>query len=234
MSARPGNDDELLCEKFLRENGINAHELILDHWDRRRRYRDYDFGDIYSMSGIGDDMKETSVRESYIDQFGFSLLSMKAVEAMRPYQPIVELGAGSGYWSYELKRFGIDVIATDPFDEQFWSFRKKERERWQKLYTDIEKLNSVEAVRKYPNRVPLIVWPSYKESWAADALDIYTGSVVIYFGEGEGCATADDRFHQLLDTNFADQIHVRMPHFWSCYDRWLVIARKPKQLKGGQ
>lgn len=236
MSDVFANDDELLCKKFLRERGVDADELILDHWDRRRRSYDEDIpllGSARLNSHLGDTMRETRAREDYIDQFGFAILSMGAVEAIRPYQPLVELGAGSGYWSYELQRFGIDVIATDPFDEMFWSFRREKRERWQKLYTSIEKLNSVEAIRKYPKRVPLIVWPSYDESWAADALDIYTGETVIYFGEGEGNATADDRFHQLLDTNFADQHYVRMPHFWGCYDRWLIIAKKPKQLTKG-
>jgi hypothetical protein len=229
MNGESKRDDELLCGQFLREHGLSISELKIDYFERHKRSRVYD-GPWNPGITLGDSMQEISTRESYIEQFGFALLSFGAIEAIRPYQPLVELGAGSGYWAYELKRFGIDVVATDKGVQMFRNFRSGKLERWKKTYTEIEELNSVEAIRKYPNRVPLIVWPSYGEAWAADALNIYMGNTVIYFGEGYGNATADDRFHEILEQRFANQTFVRMPHFWGCYDRWLVIANKPKQL----
>jgi hypothetical protein len=232
MSDVSKRDDELLCTQFLRERGIELRELKIDYFYRHRRRSSWD--DPWNVGlHMDDTMRETKAREDYIEKFGFSLLCFDAIEAIRPYAPLVELGAGSGYWSYELQKFGVDVVATDEMGELFYSFRKGGQTRWAEKYVEIEKLNAVEAIRKYPNRVPLIVWPSLGEPWAADALDIYTGNVVIYFGEGHGNACADDRFHETLDQRFADQRFVKMPHFWGCYDRWLVIAHKPKQLTKG-
>jgi hypothetical protein len=51
-------------------------------------------------------------------------------------------------------------------------------------------------------------------------------------GEGYGNATADDRFHELLDLRFGDQDRIPMPHFEHSYDRELMICKQPKQLKG--
>jgi hypothetical protein len=36
------------------------------------------------------------------------------VQVLAPYAPIVEVGAGSGYWAYELRQAGVEVVATDP------------------------------------------------------------------------------------------------------------------------
>jgi hypothetical protein len=179
-------------------------------------------------------LREFELRESFIKRYGFAILTREAIEAIRPYAPLLEIGAGSGYWAYELRNYGIDVIATDSQHEAFGWFRSEnvKQGRWDKTYVEIEQLTSVEAVRKYPNRNLLVVWPSYRESWAADALGLFTGQVVVYMGEW-GSACAEDRFFDLLDQGFSDRISVRMPHFWGLYDRYLKICKQPKQLTEG-
>ena len=231
MNAESENENKLESDRFLISRGFNPEELLIDYFHRHRRF-DPSMPVEYNMH---DTMKETKVRWEFIDKFGFAILSLGAVEAIRPYQPLLELGAGSGYWSYELKRFGIDVIATDPFDQETVSrsntgMESKGDKVWEHRYTEIEQLAAVDAIRKYPSRNLLIVWPSLWSSWAAGALEVYTGNTVIYFGENQGDACADDRFFELLDERFADRTYVPMPHFWGCHDRWLLIARKPKQL----
>jgi hypothetical protein len=177
---------------------------------------------------------EYMIREKFIQKYGFAILWSGAIEAIRPYAPLLEIGAGSGYWTYELRNYGIDCIATDTMDGKYGFFSREDPNdpdrRWKKQYVEIEKLNSVEAVRKYPNRNILTCWPDYDASWAADALDIFTGQTVIYMGEGYGNATADDRFHNLLDSRFGNQVEIPMPHFEYSYDRWLLICTKPKML----
>jgi len=59
---------------------------------------------------------------------------------------------------------------------------------------------------------------------------MFTGQTVIYMGEGYGNATADDQFHEYLDSEFSNQIFIPMPHFWGNYDRNLIIASRPKLL----
>jgi hypothetical protein len=212
------NDPE--CIDFLKTKGVNINKLYqYDRW----------------KDEMWDTLGEFRVREAFIQKYGFAILTTAAVELIRPYAPLLELGAGSGYWAYELKRAGIDVVATDPRTNGFGWFDEggtQKKGRWKSEFTQIEKLNGLDAIRKYPNRNLLIVWPSYGDSWAADALEIFTGHVVVYAGEwGDACA--ESRFFDLLDQRFSDRTEIKMPHFWGLHDRYLTICKKPKQLTTG-
>jgi hypothetical protein len=232
MNGESAKEDDLLCQQFLRQRGYTISELKIEYHLRHRHYSRQDqWGLGFHME---DTMRETSCREAFIDQFGFAILSYGAIEAIRPYAPILEIGAGSGYWAYELQRAGVDVIATDP--GRWYSRGNKKPDgtqpkAWQETYTNVEKLTGLQAIRKYPGRTLLFVWPPYQARWPAGLLQTFTGNTVIYMGEGMGNACANDRFHEILDEQFSDQQYVRMPHFWGCYDRSLVIARKPKLLE---
>lgn len=222
MIEEPRSESELECERFLREKGLPVSELMLSDYEKWNLGIRPDY-DSYTT--------QFAVRHEFIRTFGFAVLTGKAIEAMRPHAPLLELGAGSGYWSYELRKHGIDVIPTDDHSGEYGHFREGAKQRrWEGHFLEPEKLDALDAVRKYPNRNLLVVWPDYKEPWAADALSIFTGKTVIYMGEGEGGCTADDWFHELLETIYSDQEYVRMPHFWGLHDDHLTIARKPQQL----
>lgn len=221
--------------EFIKSQGFDISVFYLDsmaRWEKSKtRLTRWSSREDY----LNDPMfLEFRLREEVIVKYGFAILDRRAIEAMRPYAPLLEIGAGSGYWAYELQKYGIDVVATDPMTGGYGFFSGEEPRRWQHHYTTIEILTSVEAVRKYPNRNILTVWPDYDESWAADALETFTGQVVIYMGEGYGNATADDRFHELLEQRFADREFIPMPHFEHSFDRWLLICKKPKQLTTGK
>jgi len=209
--------DKLECEQFLIQQGI-TRDLKQDYWNLNWDWK-------YSL-------EETMARQQLITKYGFAILHGPAIEAMRPYTPLLEIGAGSGYWSHELQKNSIDIIATDPGTGTygFWRDNGLEAGRWKDLYTNIETIDCYEAIRKYPNRNLLTVWPDYDEPWAYEAIRMFTGKTVIYMGEGYGNATADDQFHEYLDAEFSNQVLVPMPHFWGNYDRNLVIASRPKLL----
>lgn len=226
------------CISFLITVGADPGMMFLDSWQRWKLKARVDWHDPKSaaehMESLADEFR---VREKFINRYGFAILWSRAIEAMRPYAPLLEIGAGSGYWTYELRNYGIDCIATDTMDGEYGHFEREGTSstlrRWKKQYVEIEQLNSVEAVRKYPNRNLLTVWPDYDASWAADALDIFTGQTVIYMGEGYGNATADDRFHMLLNDRFGNREVIPMPHFEHSYDRQLLICKQPKLLPYG-
>jgi hypothetical protein len=223
------------CIAFLKTLGLDPSIMFLSSYERWRVRGRVNWKDQTSIhEHVESIMEEYTARDKFIQRYGFAVLWSEAIEAMRPHAPLLEIGAGSGYWTYELQRHGIDCIATDTMEGEYGFFTREGEDlslrRWKKQYVEIEKLNSVEAVRKYPNRNLLSVWPDYNKSWAADALDIFTGQVVIYMGEGYGNATADDRFHELLDLRFRDQDRIPMPHFEHSYDRELMICKQPKAL----
>lgn len=168
------------------------------------------------------------LRDEFISRFGFAILDRAVVDLIKTFSPIVEIGCGSGYWSYELNKAGAQVIATDPGTGRYGS-NKDGFPQW----LEIERITSVEAVHKYPGHAVLTVWPDLPPlTWPADALAECENETVIYVGEGECGATADNRFHALLESKFTPMVEaVHIPTFWGVHDYLSIWKKKNKHAR---
>jgi hypothetical protein len=109
---------------------------------------------------------------------------------------LVEIGAGSGYWAWQARQAGIDVIAYEPADSAA------------NTYTDGTEYSTVlreghDAAPRHPDRALMLCWPTHNDSWATSTLDAYTGDVFVYIGQPQGGVCADDAFFRLLDRAWA-------------------------------
>jgi hypothetical protein len=138
-------------------------------------------------------------------------------------QGVVEIGAGSGYWAWQLTQAGVDVAAYDPQrpgpNNQFNQHR---------LYHPVAE-GDHEKAAEHPDRALMLCWPSYGAPFAKQALHTYQGDTLVYVGESEGGCCADDRFHRILRRDFAEAdespFHVT---FWGIHCALTVWRRKPK------
>jgi hypothetical protein len=48
-----------------------------------------------------------------VQRYAFAVPTREALETISQYAPIVELGAGTGYWAWLLRRRGVDCVAYD-------------------------------------------------------------------------------------------------------------------------
>ena len=88
---------------------------------------------------------------------------------------ILSVGSGAALWERLLVLAGFSVTATDA---------KPPATTWMTCHT----LTSVEAVRSYPVRCLMCVWPYMGGRTLFDALEIFEGDYVIYVGEvAQGC-----------------------------------------------
>jgi hypothetical protein len=173
----------------------------------------------YAPLPISSLMSEYKVRDEFIDRFGFAILTAAAAHSLKKYSPILEVGAGSGYWAYELAKAGVDVIATDPQNFSKWRL-------WgERLYCEVQNMSGERAVQKFPDRTLLLVWPSYEDPWANNTLQAFKGEKVIYVGEGHGGCTANDAFHDCLAKNFERVEEIRIPQFYGIHDTLEVWQR---------
>lgn len=164
-----------------------------------------------------------TLRNKAIQKYGFAILSENVIDRLKKYAPILEVGAGTGYWAYEFQKRAIDYIATDLkiSENSYFKFDEKKSKHW----TNVENLSAEEAIEKYPNRTLLICWPCYNEPWAYDAVCQFKGDYVIYVGEGyEGC-TADDQFHYYMDENFYLIDELNLFQWRGFHDRVFVYRR---------
>lgn len=103
----------------------------------------------------------TQARKAFTVQWGFSIPCAEAVQALLALGPLVEVGAGTGYWTAILRAAGAEVAATDlhPRGRNSYGFEGG-------AHAHIEALGAVEAVRRYADRAVFCSWPSEGESWA--------------------------------------------------------------------
>jgi hypothetical protein len=166
-----------------------------------------------AFSGLG-----SPERQEGIQKYGWAVPNDDAIGAIRRLSPIIEVGAGKGYWASELSKFKVDIIATDMAPPPIG-------ERW----TRVHRLDAVEAARRHADRTLLTIWPSYLDAWPRLMLEAYVeagGMRVAYIGEGHYGCTADDRFHEILKEHFTRVQTVRIPTWPDLHDHLTIWMRK--------
>ena len=152
-------------------------------------------------------------RETLIEEYAWAIPNPEAIATICAHSPILEVGAGAGYWAKCISEAGGNVLATDvepPTD----------RPRWHPVWT----ADARRVVTDYPHRALLLVWPSYAETWSTETLGRYGGDTVIYVGEGRGGCTGDDRFHQMLAEEWTLEATVDIPTYPGIHDRLEVYV----------
>lgn len=135
-------------------------------------------------------------------------------------QGVVEIGAGSGYWAWQLRQAGVDVVAYDPHPPG-----PENKFNQHRLYTDVL-VGDDSAAANHPDRALMLCWPSYEDPFAKQALHAYQGDTVIYIGEGEGGCCADDRFHRILDRDFGEPEYSPWHVNWFGIHCYLRVSRR--------
>ena len=181
--------------------------------------------EAYLRECIGDIRHATyadRVHYTFAMGFGFGVLDAGAVEVLRPYAPLVEVGAGSGYWAYELESRGIDIIPTEKIVDPA-------EHPWGRVWRTPEELEAQAAVAKYPDRTLLMVWPDHREEWSGKALAAYGGEYFLYAGEVTGGCTGSRRLHSLLDEEWERLTCYEIPRFTRIKDTLGVFRRRARR-----
>lgn len=148
--------------------------------------------------------------------FSFAIPTMDALNKIKQFSPIIEMGAGTGYWAYLLKEVGTEIVAYDNFS----------RKDMQHGYWFPVALGSHEKVKEHPNHTLLLVWPPYEDDFACNCLNSYKGEIVLYVGECAGGCTANDKFFDVLTKAFEEPEYVEIPRWCGMFDFMGIYRRK--------
>ena len=162
------------------------------------------------------------LREQMRQEYCFAVLTHEMIDKIKPYGPILEVGAGTGYWAYEFKKRGVNYLATDAHPG-----RGNKYFAGAKAWSKVETRTAVEAVRCYLDRTLLMCWPEYCETWPVEALKEYKGDIFIYIGEEEGGCCADDDFFEYLHSHWDEREELDMPQFFGLHDVAIIYERIP-------
>ena len=217
----------VLDDKTEVETFIERESHILDFVERVMLADDPLMAQFQLSGGLEGIRRNQALREKVVERFGYAVITREAINRLVPYSPFIEVGAGTGYWSYELEKAGGISIATDLHTpetktqpEVLHAFYGHEP------YVKLIAMSAEKAVEKYPGKTLLMVWPELDLNWAWKALKKYTGSTLIYVGEGRGGWTGDDQLHDELELNWQQEERIKIPCFPVHKDAIFIYHRK--------
>jgi hypothetical protein len=150
-------------------------------------------------------------------KYAWAIPNEAALAVLVESSPIIEIGAGTGYWAALASSRGCDVVAVD---------ENPGRNNWcnHAPYFDVVK-GSTEHVNRHRDRTLFLCWPPMT-SMARSALGQYRGQRVVFVGEGEGGCCADDDFFALLAKRYELARTVDIPQWWGLNDYMAIYERK--------
>ena len=156
-------------------------------------------------------------RDRGVRQYAWAIPTPEAIACVAEYSPILEVGAGNGYWARLLKLAGADVLA---FDDRSWNMKD-----YGGQWSDVVE-GSLELVRRHSHRSLFLCWPPFGEPLARWALVRYQGGTVIFIGEQEDGCTADSRFYERLHRSWHRIDGVAIPQHYAIHDYLGVYRRR--------
>jgi len=148
-------------------------------------------------------------------KYSWAIPTPKAINRLVDCGPIVEIGAGSGYWAALITKAGGDVVAYDIQDEKF---------NFVENFHEVEH-GGPEKAALHPDRTLFLCWPSYCSTFAREALKAYQGNTVVYIGEWRGCC-ATGSFFETLNNEWAEIETIDIPQWEGIHDCMIIFERK--------
>jgi len=164
-----------------------------------------------------------SLRMKLVARYSWAIPDSRALRTIARYGPVVEIGAGTGYWAALLRARGVDVAAYD-------SCPLPGPNPWHRegaFPWSLVEYGDASSAALHRDRTLFLCWPPYTDSMALDALRQHGGERVIYVGEFGGC-TATDEFHNTLEREF--EVIEQVPiHQWpGIHDALFFFRRRDK------
>ena len=168
-------------------------------------------------------------RAEFRSRYGFSVPTIAALETIVRHASngLVDFGTGNGYWSYLLRKRGLDVRAVDqrPVANGGNRYYREEYEGISTAaWTDITQ-GSFDELRG-TQRTLFLSWPPPNDM-ALLAARRFPGDTLIYVGERSGGVTGGEAFHRLLaDAWTPVGAPLKLPTLYGCYDDLRVFTRR--------
>jgi len=156
------------------------------------------------------------IRKDLCKRYAWAVPDDAAIRALAR-KPLVEIGAGTGYWAHLVAGAGGDVVAYDikPYTNHWCGG----------TYYPIHE-GGPEMAQRHKDRTLFLCWPPYDEPMATDALLAYEGSTVAYVGEGWMGCTGNLEFYDLLTELYKDTEKIRIPRWDGMHDTLTFWIRK--------
>ena len=152
-------------------------------------------------------------RRELAAMFAWAIPHDGALAVLDRYGPVLECGAGTGYWAALLRALGTNVAASDIASGS-------------RQWTAVHSMPATDAVKANPDRTLLLCWPPFDDDAAGyAALRVYRGDLFAYVGGGPDGPTGTVRFHRELALNWHPVEQAALPTWPGLRDRLVVYRR---------
>jgi hypothetical protein len=118
--------------------------------------------------------------EELAQRYAYVVPDERSLSALAELAPIVELGAGTGYWAYRLRARGVDIVAYDqaPPDGERTNRYHAATPTWSTVLAGDQAI-----LAEHADRTLFLCWPPLFSS-LGDCLTFYSGNTVALVGDG--------------------------------------------------
>lgn len=145
----------------------------------------------------------------------------------------IEIGAGMGYWAWQLTQLGVDMVCYDiappdvvtnntyhsPRTDKYGDFTDTYITPYARILQ-----GGPEVLTAHSDRTLFLCWPPMSDM-AAECLRHYTGKRLIYIGEGDGGCTADEQFFTFLAQEWKE-IAEHTPVQWDGIHDYITVYER--------
>lgn len=150
-------------------------------------------------------------RRKLVRRFAWAVPGEEALAALVELSPLVEIGAGRGYWARMIRERGGVVDARDISEHRGEGVLRGDAE-YAGLYGKGWTL--------------FLCWPPLGDPMASRALSSFKGDTLAYIGEPKGGCTGDHEFHHLLERDWEGSMNCALPRWEGINDELLVYRRR--------
>lgn len=221
------------------------------YWNIVRKFPNsgLSFDGTWSPDGFGFDMttyqRNRPSREDLVRRYAWAITDPLSVAFVAEHAPggIIEIGAGAGYWAWQLAQRGTAVVAYDAappdtdenkYCQSLDAWRQHPARRGPVLrptYYPVLRGSADMAARAPQGAALFLCWPPYQSSMAAEALAAYPGDTVILIGEPDGGCTADEDFFKALGSGWDEVAEHDPVQFGGIHD-YITVHRRRAEAKG--
>ena len=169
-------------------------------------------------------------REDLVKRYAWAIPDKKALDLIAKQGPLVEMGAGTGYWASLLRAMGVDIVA---YDRAPPGHGPVTRNKWHDpvQYTHVTE-GGPEVLWAHPDRALFLCWPPYADPFALDCANLWGGNTLVFVGELGGC-TGCDRFYESLRGSFVRWAYHDIPT-WPGLRDFLSVWKRRSTLGTGE
>ncbi|WP_433363021.1 hypothetical protein ACQPZX_31365 [Actinoplanes sp. CA-142083] len=166
-------------------------------------------------------------RRELASLYSWAIPSPAALGLIASYGPLLEVGAGTGYWASLLSAEGADVVATDITPP---GRGDNPYHRAGSTWFPVASSSAVDAVRAHPGRTLLLCWPPpFDDAAGYAAVRAYRADVLLLIGGDEDGPAGTPRLHRELDLNWTVTEELALPSWPGIPDRLTVWQRNVRR-----